>query len=141
MATNDLLALVQKKQAEIAKLQAELDDVRRLLLGESRPATANGPRSGREPKRKKQRLSFPQGHAGGRKKRKRRRQSSVSWAEAVVAENGAPLHVNEMIKRIDAKFHQEVDKQTLVSNLARLSKAKDRFERTAPNTFGLIGGK
>jgi hypothetical protein len=145
MAQNDLLALVREKQAQIAKLQAELDEVRQLLLN-GHHAQPPGP-STRSSRRKKPNAvgtgtpSSPEIIVVRHYGKRRRRQSSVTWAAEVVHENGGALHVDEMIRRIATKFHQNVDKQTLVSNLARLAKRREMFERTAPNTFGLIGGK
>jgi len=129
MANNDVLALVRDKQAQIAKLQSELDEVRQLLLGEQTALTLPN-----QPKR-------PAPHAGRGRRRRKHRESSVSWAADVVAANNAPLHVDEMIRRIFQKVGKEVDKQTLVSNLSRLVKAKRGWQRTGPNTFGLTGGK
>jgi hypothetical protein len=129
MAQNDLLAMVRDKQAQIAKLQAELEEVRQLLAGElpiqHPPPVPRG---------------ITRGVGRGRGRRKRR-QSSVTWAAEAVNDNGGPLHVDQMIERISQKHGRQIDKQTLVSNLARLVKAKQGWQRTGPNTFGLTGGK
>jgi len=133
MPTNDLLTLVREKQAQIAKLQAELDEVRQLLLGRS-PTEPTTPRPRGEAKaalRVDHLPGIPVGTKRG-KRRRRGRESSVTLAAAVVG--GESVHVDDMIQRIGKQFGKEIDKQTLVSNLARLVKTGE-WERTAPNTF------
>jgi hypothetical protein len=129
MATNDLIALAKKKLAEIATLQAELNQLRELLNGHH--AETELP------------VSEPKSPAVRRykKKRKKRPESSIAWSEAILSKVGHPLHVDDLIQRIEREHGQNVAKQTLVSGLSRLVKGGDRFIRTAPNTFGLIGQK
>jgi hypothetical protein len=126
MATNDLIVLVREMLAQIAMLQAELDEVRALLAGEppveSSATRATNPRV-----------------AGRVRGRRKRRQGSVTWAAEVARESKDALHVDQMIERIFQKRGERVDKQTLVSNLARLVKNGQGWRRVAPNTFELTG--
>lgn len=50
----------------------------------------------------------------------------------------APMHVNDIIIVIEKNFNVEVDKESLVSALAKRVLRQDRFVKTAPNTFALI---
>ena len=62
-----------------------------------------------------------------------------AWSESVLGDDPRhEMHIDELLKRIEQKFHKRVKKTTLVGNLARKVKAGDTFERTAPNTFGLL---
>ena len=130
--TNDLIALIKERQAQIAQWQAELDQARALLLGEDRagrPLAKPASSIPREAKRP------------GSKHRRQRHQSSISWTNAVLTAAGEPLHINEILKRIEERFHRKVLKTTLVGNLARKVKAKDTFYRAARSTFGLLEWK
>jgi hypothetical protein len=50
----------------------------------------------------------------------------------------APLHVNEILSRIQVSFKVPVDRESLVSSLTKKVARGDRFVRTAKNTFGLL---
>jgi DNA-directed RNA polymerase delta subunit len=50
---------------------------------------------------------------------------------------GGPLHVSEIIDRIQASFSVAVDRESLVSSLSKKVARSDRFVRTAKNTFAL----
>jgi hypothetical protein len=49
-----------------------------------------------------------------------------------------PLHVAEILSRIEASFKVSVDRESLVSSLTKKVARGDRFVRTASNTFGLL---
>jgi DNA-directed RNA polymerase delta subunit len=49
----------------------------------------------------------------------------------------APLHVADILRRIEARFGVTVDRESLVSSLAKKVARGDRFVRTEKNTFGL----
>ena len=51
---------------------------------------------------------------------------------------GHPMHVNDIIVAIEKKFGLKIDKESLVSALAKRVLRQDRFIKTAPNTFALI---
>jgi hypothetical protein len=48
-----------------------------------------------------------------------------------------PLHVSELLARIQSAFGVRVDRESLVSSLSKKIAAGKRFLRTEPNTFGL----
>ena len=69
------------------------------------------------------------------------RQKSMSQMEMVydiLLEHSKPVHVNLIIEKIKNKFDVQLDKETVVSALAKRVKRQDRFMKTAPNTFALI---
>ena len=92
-----------------ASLEAQLRAIRRLRLGE---AEASSPR----PKR-------------GR--------SQVDMAYDVLKRVRSPLHVSEIIDRIQTQFGVVVDRESLVSSLSKKVARQDRFLRSEKNTFGL----
>jgi len=92
-----------------ASLEAQLRAVRRLRQGPAEPA---------EPRPKKGR-------------------SQVDMAFDILKKARTPLHVNELIERIEASFQVAVDRESLVSSLSKKIARGDRFLRTDKNTFGL----
>jgi hypothetical protein len=48
-----------------------------------------------------------------------------------------PLHVSEILARIQAGVGVTVDRESLVSSLTKKVARGDRFVRTAKNTFGV----
>lgn len=65
------------------------------------------------------------------------RVSQVDMAYDVLKKARGPLHVSQLIKRIESAFGVRVDRESLVSSLSKKIARGDRFSRTAPNTFGL----
>jgi hypothetical protein len=49
----------------------------------------------------------------------------------------SPLHVSEIIDRIQAQFGEAVDRESLVSALSKKVARQDRFLRSEKNTFSL----
>jgi hypothetical protein len=92
-----------------ASLEAQLRAVRRLRQGEQTPAA-------------------PSRHKG---------LSQVDMAYDVLRKAPSPLHVSEILDRIQAAFGVTVDRESLVSSLTKKVARGDRFLRTDKNTFGL----
>jgi len=65
------------------------------------------------------------------------RLSQVDMAYDVLKKARTPLHVSELLDRIQATFGVRVDRESLVSSLVKKIAHGDRFLRTEPNTFGL----
>ena len=63
--------------------------------------------------------------------------SQVDMAFDVLKKARAPLHVSELLARIEAAFGQPVDRESLVSSLTKKVARGDRFLRTDKNTFAL----
>jgi hypothetical protein len=92
-----------------ASLDAQLRAVRRLRKGEEPEA---------QPQRKP-------------------RLSQVDMAYDVLKKARSPLHVSELLTRIQSTFGVRIDRESLVSSLTKKIARGDRFLRTKPNTFGL----
>lgn len=91
-----------------ASLDAQLRAVRRLRHGETAPP----PRSRKGP-------------------------SQVDMAYDVLRKAPAPLHVSQLLARIQSSFGVTVDRESLVSSLTKKVARQDRFLRTGKNTFSL----
>jgi hypothetical protein len=65
------------------------------------------------------------------------RLSQVDMAYDVLKKSRTPLHVSELLNRIQSAFGVRVDRESLVSSLSKKIAHRDRFLRTKPNTFGL----
>lgn len=63
--------------------------------------------------------------------------SQVDMAYDVLKKARGPLHVADLLARIDRTFGVVVDRESLVSSLTKKVARGDRFERTEKNTFGL----
>jgi len=67
----------------------------------------------------------------------KKRLSHVDMAYAVLSSADSPLHVSELLARIRTTFGVSVDRESIVSSLAKKVNRGDRFVRTDKNTFGL----
>ena len=64
--------------------------------------------------------------------------SHLDMAFDILQEAGHPLHISELLERIQTRFAQQVDRESLVSALTKRVVRADRFVRTQKNTFGLL---
>jgi len=71
------------------------------------------------------------------KPRKRARLSQVDMAYDILKKARTPLHVDELLERIQSLYGVSVDRESLVSSLTKKIARGDRFLRTDPNTFSL----
>jgi hypothetical protein len=92
-----------------ASLEAQLRAVRRLRQGESASPA-------------------PRRHEG---------LSQVDMAFDILKKARSPLHVSEILDRIQTQFGVTVDRESLVSSLTKKVARSDRFLRQAKNTFAL----
>jgi hypothetical protein len=92
-----------------ASLDAQLRAVRRLRKGGEEPADLH----------------------------RRRSMSQIDMAYDVLKKARSPLHVTELLAQIKASFGVSVDRESIVSSLAKKVNRGDRFVRTGKNTFGL----
>jgi hypothetical protein len=92
-----------------ASLEAQLRAVRRLRHGEGAPATP----------------------------RRRKGLSQVDMAFDILKKARGPLHVSEILNRIQIQFGQTIDRESLVSSLTKKVARGDRFLRPEKNTFAL----
>ena len=70
-------------------------------------------------------------------KRHRASLSQVDMAYDILKKARAPLHVSELLARIQSSFQVNVDRESLVSSLSKKVARGDRFLRPAKNTFAL----
>ena len=63
--------------------------------------------------------------------------SQVDMAHDILKKAHAPLHVSEILARIQSTFQVAVDRESLVSSLTKKVARGDRFLRTGKNTFSL----
>jgi hypothetical protein len=130
----NLIALIKEKQAQMDKLQAELDEARALL---SRPRVGGvASPSAVHPKSKADQhgapLSKQKVGAPGIVPT-----SSVGLTVEVLRQAGKPLHIDQIIEALGGRGHK-AKKTTLVGNLSRYVKRKQVFFRAAPSVFGLV---
>ena len=92
-----------------ASLEAQLRAVRRLRQGPSAPAES----------------------------RHRKGLSQVDMAFDILKKARAPLHVSDILSRIQSHFGVSIDRESLVSSLTKKVARGDRFLRPEKNTFSL----
>jgi hypothetical protein len=92
-----------------ASLEAQLRAIRRLRQGQMEEAQLR-PKKGR---------------------------SQVDMAYDILKKARVPLHVSEIIDRIQTQFGVAVDRESLVSSLSKKVTRQDRFLRPEKNTFSL----
>ena len=63
--------------------------------------------------------------------------SQVDMAYDILKRVRTPLHVSEIIDRIQTQFGVAVDRESLVSSLSKKVARQDRFLRPEKNTFSL----
>jgi transposase len=70
--------------------------------------------------------------------RKVKGKSHASMAYDVLTDAGRPLHLREIIEAVNTKFGVELDPDSLGSALTKLVLKKERFARSAKNTFAIL---
>lgn len=142
LVANNLTDLIKQKQAQITKLQTELDEARKLLThtqGQVRTLPDKVPMRQKPVEHRKGRgsssgVGLKVGQSGIVPT------SSVGLTVEVLHHASKPLPVDEIIRAIEARG-QTVKKTTLVGNLSRYIKAKKVFYRAGPNVYGLLEWK
>jgi hypothetical protein len=81
------------------------------------------------------RLRHPETSA--RETRPRKGLSQVDMAFDILKKARTPLHVSEILDRIQTQFGVTVDRESLVSSLSKKVARSDRFLRPQKNTFSL----
>jgi hypothetical protein len=77
------------------------------------------------------------GQTEGAQVRPRKGRSQVDMAYDILKRVCTPLHVSEIIDRIQTQFGVAVDRESLVSSLSKKVARQDRFLRPEKNTFSL----
>jgi DNA-directed RNA polymerase delta subunit len=78
-----------------------------------------------------------QGQVEEAQPRPKKGRSQVEMAYDILKRARAPLHVSEIIDRIQTQFGVVVDRESLVSSLSKKVARQDRFLRPEKNTFSL----
>jgi HB1, ASXL, restriction endonuclease HTH domain len=78
-----------------------------------------------------------QGAPSTDKPRRRKGLSQVDMAFDILKKARSPLHVSEILNRIQAQFGVSIDRESLVSSLTKKVARGDRFLRPEKNTFCL----
>lgn len=66
-----------------------------------------------------------------------RRTSNFDMVEKVLTDAGKALHVSEIIAAVEKEFGVQLDRDSLSSAMVKQIRKGVRFNRVAPNTFGL----
>lgn len=104
------------------------DEVRNLILGTFEASLDAQLRA----VRRLRKGSPPSGQAPPRP-----RLSQVNMALDILKKARTPLHISQLLTRIQQSFGRAVDRESLVSSLSKKVARGDRFVRTDKNTFGL----
>lgn len=64
--------------------------------------------------------------------------SQVDMAYDILRSAGRPLHISEIISLVAKRHGTTLDRESIVSALSKRVARKDRFARTAPNTFAAL---
>ena len=71
----------------------------------------------------------------------RQRTSQIQMVHDVLRRAGKPLHVTEIIERVEKAHGMRLDRESIVSTLVKKINRGDQFVRTDKNVFGLKGGE
>ena len=72
----------------------------------------------------------------------RKGMSQVEYVYDILQRAGQPLHINQILERIEKLHGQRLDRESVVSALVKKVQRHDRFLRPAKNTFAVLkGGK
>lgn len=75
------------------------------------------------------------------KKPSPRGMSQVDMVYDVLQRASQPLHISEIIDRVEKVHGLRLERESIVSSLVKKVRRGDRFVRTDKNVFGLQGGK
>ena len=78
-----------------------------------------------------------QGEPVSAERRRPKGLSQVNMAFDILKKARAPLHVSQILERIQTQFGVRVDRESLVSSLTKKVARSDRFLRPEKNTFSL----
>jgi len=70
-----------------------------------------------------------------------KRMSQIDMIYDILKESTSPVHIDQLIVDAEKKFDVKLEKESVVSAMAKRIKRNDRFIKTAPNTYFLIDQK
>jgi hypothetical protein len=75
-------------------------------------------------------------------KPRRKGMSHIEYVYDILQRAGQPLHISQILERIEKVHGPRLDRESVVSALVKKVQRHDRFLRTGKNTFALLkGGK
>jgi len=69
---------------------------------------------------------------------KMKRMSHMDMVYEILVDAQKPMHVSEILAEMEKRFGLKVERESLVSALAKRIRRQDRFMKVAPNTFALL---
>ena len=72
-------------------------------------------------------------------RRDRKGTSQIDMVFDVLKRAGKPLHVSQIIERVEKQHGQKIERESIVSTLVKKVNRGDRFVRTDKNVFGVKG--
>jgi hypothetical protein len=121
----NLTTMLEQKRTELVKLQAQIELLEQLVVEKAPPVQESPAPS--VPKETKPVAA---------RKRPRSKLSVPDAVEAVLTKEGKPLHAKDLVEKMRA-MGVETSTARVATALQRFVKAGERFERPAPNTYGL----
>jgi hypothetical protein len=67
-----------------------------------------------------------------------RSMSHIDMVHSILTGAGRPLHISEILRLVSKRYGVSLDRESIVSALAKRIARKDRFMRTGPNTFSVL---
>ena len=64
--------------------------------------------------------------------------SHTDMVHSILTAAGRPLHISEIMTLVSKRYGVALDRESIVSALAKRIARKDRFVRTGPNTFSVL---
>ncbi len=66
--------------------------------------------------------------------------SQVDMVYDILQRAGKPLHITDILERVEKVFGKQLDRESVVSSLVKKIRRQDRFVRTDKNVFALKQG-
>ncbi len=63
--------------------------------------------------------------------------SQIDMVYTILSIAGRPLHISQILTLVSKRYGVSLDRESIVSALAKRIARKDRFVRTGPNTFSV----
>jgi len=70
-----------------------------------------------------------------------KRMSHLDMIHDILVSARRPMHISDILQLVSKRFGVNLDRESVVSALAKRVARKDRFVRPAPNTFALLSEK
>ena len=64
--------------------------------------------------------------------------SQIEMVYDILRSAGRPMHISDVMAQVAHRHHTSLDRESIVSALSKRVARRDRFARTAPNTFCVL---